>query len=32
MSVANYADDTPPYIYGENVCDKIIGTTSQCSI
>ena len=29
MQVANYADDTTPYICG---CDKIIGTISQFSI
>ena len=30
MHVANYADDTTPYIYCENiVCDKVIGVISQ---
>ena len=30
MQVANYSDDTTPYIYGENiVCDKVIGTVSN---
>ena len=33
MHVATNADNTTPYIYGENiVCDKVIGTIHQSSV
>ena len=33
MHVTNYADDTTPFIYDENiVCDKVIGAISQPSV